>query len=297
MSNSQNSVADLMNSLSQNIRDIRETIAINNQHYIAQEKFVQNIIGYLEALTTYESDWQKQLLQAQYNKDMSLTQGERQQYDDIINMLYNQIVEYNAQINSIRSELQNTTPQNVTSKLKYVEDLFIKALSLTTPPTSSTTPMSSYYSPPTSSPQMSSYYSTPRPTSQTSSYYSTPRPTPQLFIPQKPEEKKPEEKKTGIFETLLGSTRGDIKSTGNRSIIAKFNPNTNTSSVKESSFIPGLGKHIVTVDDKGSFVPRPSSFPSLRNPFYSKKTQGGKHRRKMASRKKKITRTKTQRKR
>jgi hypothetical protein len=210
---------------------------------------------------------------------MSLTQEERQQYDDIINMLYNKIVEYNVQINSIRSELQNTTPQNVTSQLKYVEDLFRKALSLTTPPTQSSTPMSSYYSPPTSSPQMSSYYSTPRP-------------SPQLFIPQKPEEKK-----TGIFETLLGSTRGDIKSTGNRSIIAKFNPNTNTSSVKEASFIPGLGKHIVTVDDKGSFVPRPSSFPSLRNPFYSKKTQGGKHRRKMASRKKKITRTKTQRKR
>ena len=287
MSNSQNSVADLMNSLSQNIRDIRETIAINNQHYIAQEKFVQNIIGYLEALTTYESDWQKQLLQAQYNKDMSLTQGERQQYDDIINMLYNKIVEYNVQINSIRSELQNTTPQNVTSQLKYVEDLFRKALNLTTPPTQSSTPMSSYYSPPTSTPQTSSYYSTPRPSSQMSSYYSTPQPTPP----------KPEEKKTGIFETLLGSTRGDIKSTGNRSIIAKFNPNTNTSSVKESSFIPGLGKHIVTVDDKGSFVPRPSSFPSLRNPFYSKKTQGGKHRRKMASRKKKITRTKTQRKR
>lgn len=293
MSNSQNSVADLMNSLSQNIRDIRETIAINNQHYIAQEKFVQNIIGYLEALSSYESDWQKQLLQAQYNKDMALTQGERQQYDDIINMLYNQIVQYNLQINSIRSELQNTTPQNVTSQLKYVEELFRKALSLTTPPTSSTTPTSSYYSPPTSSPQMSSYYSTPRPSSQMSSYYSRP----QLFVPQKPEEKKPEEKKTGIFETLLGATRGDIKSTGNKSIIAKFNPNTNTSSVKESSFIPGLGKHIVTVDEKGSFVPRESKFPSLRNPFYSKKTQGGKHRRKMASRKKKITRTKTQRKR
>lgn len=284
MSNSQNSLADLMNSLSQNIRDIRETIAINNQHYIAQEKFVQNIIGYLEALTTYESNWQKQLLQAQYNKDMSLTQVERQQYDDIINMLYNKIVEYNSQINSIRSELQNTTPQNVTSKLKYVEDLFRKALNLTTP-IQSTTPMTSYYSPPTSSPPTSS--------PQMSSYYSTPRTSPQPFFPQKPEEKK-----TGIFETLLGSTKGDIKSTGNRSIIAKFNPNTKMSTVKESSFIPGLGKHIVSVDDKGSFVPQQSSFPSLRNPFYSKKTtQGGKHRRKMASRKKKITRTKTQRKR